>query len=360
MNDFLYLLNCALWETHPELPYLDDWNGIVRMAQRQTVFGLVVHAALQTEAVSQLATESHQLLQQQIDDMTIAAKQANSLICQLIMALSREGIEVILLKGQGLAAFYPNPELRQCGDIDLLVSSTDYVKAVEVLNRMATSRTLSKAYTTSKHYHIIIKGISVELHWSCMVFDAHETNIKYEALEERGLKEPTDDFILEGKRIHRLSPTFNAFYVFVHLWEHFIECGIGLRQVCDWAMLLHRRHGQIDLNLLHEQLETLGIQRPWQLFGCMVVHYLGLPSEEMPFYDSGYMHKAKRLLHIILKEGNFGTSMNLNRLHNHQRGFSRSLTTLVSIQVRSWRIFTLFPDKGWSLWKSKMKGGFIK
>lgn len=360
MNDFLYLLRCALWETHPEVAYLDDWNGVVRMAQRQTVFGLVVHAALQTEAVSQLATESHQLLQQQIDDMTIAAKQANSLISQLIKALSREGIEAILLKGQGLAAFYPNPELRQCGDIDLLVRSTDYVKAVEVINRMATLRTLSKAYTTEKHYHITIKGIPVELHWSCMVFNTHEINIKYEAMEEQGLKEPTDDFLLDGTCIHRLSTTFNVFYVFLHLWEHFVEVGIGLRQVCDWAMLLHRRHEQINLNLLHEQLEALGLQRPWQLFGCMTVCYLGLPSEEMPFYDSGYSRKAKRLLHIILKEGNFGRSMNLNRFHSHQRGFKRRLTTVVSIQVRSWRIFTLLPDEGWLYWKSKMKGGLIK
>lgn len=360
MNDFLYLLRCALWEVNPELKQLEDWNGVVRMAQRQTVFGLVAHVALKTEAVSQLAPESQQLLQQQIDEMIIAAKQANNLISQLIIALSREGVEAILLKGQGLAAFYPNPELRQCGDIDLLVSSTDFGKAVEVLNHMATTRALSKAYTTEKHYHIIIKGIAVELHWSCMAFDTHETNIKYEELEERGLKESTDDFILGGTCIPRLSTTFNVFYVFLHLWEHFIERGIGLRQVCDWAMLLHKRHGQIDLNLLHKQVEALGLQRPWQLFGCMTVRYLGLPSEEMPFYDSGYMRKAKRLLHIILKEGNFGKSTNLSRFHNHQRGFNRSLTTLVSIQVRSWRIFTLLPDMGWSLWKSKMKGGFVR
>ncbi len=360
MNDFLYLLRCALWNTKPELSELDDWNGVVRMAQRQTVFGLVVHAVLQTEAVGQLAPESRKLLQQQMDDIIHAAKQANSLVVEIINSFSQEGIDTFLLKGQGLAAFYPNPELRQCGDIDLLVTPKDYEQAMVVLNRMVSSQSLIKAYTTEKHYHITIKGIPVELHWSCMVFDELEINNKYKLLEEHGLKAHPDDFFLGGTCIHRLSATFNVFYVFLHLWEHFLERGIGLRQICDLAMLLHRRNAQIDRNLLCEQLETLELWYPWKLFGCMIVCFLGLPSEEMPFYDAGYTRKAKRLLGIVLKEGNFGNSMNLNRFHKQHKGVIRSLTTLVSIQVRSWRIFTLLPNMGWSLWKQKMKGGFNK
>lgn len=67
-----------------------------------------------------------------------------------------------------------------------------------------------------------------------------------------------------------------------------------------------------------------------------------------------------RLLRVILKEGNFGRSTTLRQQHTRQQGLGRRITTLLSIQVRSWRIFTLLPDVGLQLWKTKMKGGLTK
>ena len=360
MTDFFYLLRCALWNVQPELDYVDDWNSVVRIAKEQTVLGLVGHSALQTEAKGQLLPESRHLLEHQVEMIAAFGKEANRLIVKLTAALSQEGIEAILLKGQGLAAFYPQPELRHCGDIDLLVKSADLIKAKEVINSLATPQAVQKAYTTEKHYHISIDGMDVELHWHCMSFERHAVELKYEKWEKRGLDMPTDDFYLVGRLISRPSATFNAFFVFLHLWMHFLERGIGMRQVCDWVMLLHGRNEQIDFELLHEQICDVGLLRPWQVFGCLAIGYLGLPAKEMPFYDSGYSRNAKRLLRIILKEGNFGTSMVLSQRHAHQKGFSRRFTTVLSIQLRSWRVFTILPQEGWRLWKNKMKGGIEK
>ena len=62
ISDFLLLLRCALWDSASELDWLDDWNGVVRLANQQTTLGLVGHAALQSEAVRQLLPESRSRL----------------------------------------------------------------------------------------------------------------------------------------------------------------------------------------------------------------------------------------------------------------------------------------------------------
>lgn len=360
MNDFLYLLRCALWDVKPEVAFLDDWNAVVKIAKEQAVFGLVGYVALQTEAVGQLLPESHLLLQQQVNKLVVSSRGVNHLIGEMTEALSRYGIEAVLLKGQGIAAFYPHPELRYCGDVDLLVRPAEYEKAEKVLKLMATPEALQNAHTSEKHYHITIKDSVVELHWCTMHFEDSSIDSKYKAWEECSLKAPYDNFILDGKYIHRLSATYNAFYVFLHFWEHFLNRGIGLRQVSDWMMLLHGRNAEIDRRLLKEHVEEFGLLRPWQLFGCLVVHYLGLPADEMPFYEPAYLRKSSRLMRMIIKEGNFGKAMKLSQRHARQHGFRRRLTTLFAIQIHSWRVFSLLPQEGWQIWKSKMKGGFGK
>ena len=360
IEDYLYLLRCALWEQRPQRALLDDWNGVVRLAQQQTTLGLVGHAALQCDAVSQLLPESRERLQQQVKKMEEKSRRCEQLISQVMKSLQDHDIGAFLLKGQGLAALYPRPSLRHCGDIDLLVSPANFENAIAVLNQMATDDAVAKAFTTDKHYHIHIGGFSVELHHRCMSLPQAEANSLYQSIEKEALALPPDDFALDGVAIHRPEATFNVFYVFLHLWEHFLERGIGLRQICDWAMLLHRRNAQIDADRLGRMIDALGLRQPWQLFGALAVGHLGLPQEEMPYYSHNYGRKARRLLRIILKEGNFGKSMTLRQQHTRQHGLGRRLTTLLSIQVRSWRIFTLLPTTGWRLWKQKMIGGINK
>ncbi len=360
ISDFLLLLRYALWDSASELDWLDDWNGVVRLANQQTTLGLVGHAALQSEAVRQLLPESRSRLQQQVDRLADRAKHCEALISRMVPALEAEGIETWLLKGQGTAAFYPAPLLRHCGDVDLLVRPACFDKAIAVLNRLATPQAVAEAFNTDKHYHIHIGGFDVELHRRCMAFADAAADHRFQSLEDEALALPPDDFNLNGVVIHRLEPTFNAFYVFVHLWEHFLERGIGLRQVCDFTLLIHARNAQIDRTRLRPMLEAFGLMRPWQLFGALAVKHFGLPEEEMPFFDPRFVRKARRLLRVILKEGNFGRSTTLRQQHTRRRGLSRRLTTLLSIQVRSWRIFTLLPDVGLHLWKQKMKGGLNK
>ena len=65
-----------------------------------------------------------------------------------------------------------------------------------------------------------------------------------------------------------LAPaTFNAFFILHHAVRHMTTEGVGFRQICDWVMLLHRCHAQVDVEVLGRKLKELHMEAIWQEFG---------------------------------------------------------------------------------------------
>ena len=83
--------------------------------------------------------------------------------------------------------------------------------------------------------------------------------------------------------------------------------GVGLRQMADWTMFLHRYAEQIDAAQLEEWLKGLGLRRAFIATGSILVNTLGLPESEFPLpitdKDRRWGH---RILRNILRMGNFG------------------------------------------------------
>lgn len=145
-----------------------------------------------------------------------------------------------------------------------------------------------------------------------------------------------------GININTPSDNFNAFYVFNHMWHHYLAGGVGLRQVCDWTMFLHSRAGKLDFTYLSQLLSEMKLMGPWQTFGCIVVNFLGLPKEEFPFYDSNFNKRSQKVLNRILKEGNFGRQTAFVR--KHTRGYLyEKLFSLKCHIVRFMGMFMTFP-----------------
>ncbi len=111
---------------------------------------------------------------------------------------------------------------------------------------------------------------------------------------------------IAGTTVNLPPYNFDAIYILNHIWHHFIAGGIGLRQICDWVLYLHKFHNEIDHSLLKSDLKSFGLLRVWKIFGELAVRHLGLPANECPLYSENYCKAAERLADIILMEGNFG------------------------------------------------------
>ena len=122
--------------------------------------------------------------------------------------------------------------------------------------------------------------------------------------------------MVDGMSVKTLSPTMHTLFVFIHLFHHLLELGIGLRQFCDWAVMLHTYHDEIDQKGLQEYLRALGLERAYRACGSILVDCLGLPAEEFTYkltdHDRRYV---ARIMDVIFYRGNMGR-------YNKRNGFS--------------------------------------
>ena len=87
---------------------------------------------------------------------------------------------------------------------------------------------------------------------------------------------------------------------------HFIHGGVGLRQVCDWALFLSARSADIDKERLSREIRFLHMEKFWRLFGGIAVDYLGLSGNSFPDFFFIGKKEMRRAMNLILETGNFG------------------------------------------------------
>ena len=297
---YLAWLHHALWGGNA--PTAVD-GEVLRIAALQKTRGLVFNALLKSDIT--LDQDTRLRMQQFLVQTIFTHKKLDSALVRVMTALREADIPAVLLKGQGLARNYPDPQMRECGDIDLYIGPERLEEAIRVL-RPVVERVDERIHA-DKHCTFGIGSAIIELHKRSSLTYSRRLERFYHALETEGCSRGLVPLDFDGVQVDTPEPTFNAFYVFFHAWDHFLECGIGLRQLCDWALLLHAQRAQIDRERLGTILDGMQVRRPWQLFGCIAVEVLGLPAEEMPFYDARRSRTSRRILRLILQEGNFGT-----------------------------------------------------
>lgn len=306
---FFSILRTAMWGVPVEIPQgFRDWKYVMKMAKAQALQGLVTDVFLTTpEIVSVLNPKAVGRLQEvPLNNMAMHTSLNNTLIL-ILNTLRAAGVEPVLLKGQGLSLNYPVPQLRQCGDIDLYVGVENYMKAYDALLPIVTEIDgRSEAESETKHFHAKIGSVFIEVHRYASVLSSRRMNRIYQRYESEGLANNLVPVSLGVVTVNTPAADFNIYYIFHHLWHHFLTSGIGFRHFCDLALLLHARHGSIDLAYLEKILNDMGEMVPWQVLGCVMVDVLGLPQEEFPFYDASQRKKLDHLMGIIIREGNFG------------------------------------------------------
>lgn len=338
---YLALLRAALWGSDipagEELsPVLDE---ILELADRQKTRGLIYDQLLRSDCPvpGQTAAGMQQLLyrilttHQRLDDALV----------RVVSTLQQADIPCVLLKGQGVARLYPSPMLRECGDIDLYIGAERLEQAVLALTPIADK---VDDQLRKKHWEIWIGESEIELHQHMMVPETQRLIHFYQPLETDGLSRNLVPLDFGSISVDTPADTFNAFYLFYHAWHHFVGSGIGFRQLCDWTLLMHMRRDHIDRSQLHAMLEGMRLLGPWQVFGCIAVHDLGLPETDFPFYDGTKLSKSRRILDTILSEGNFGHGIRHRR--PRPKGYLASKTYSFGLHVcRFFQILRLAPGE---------------
>ena len=348
MEIFFNLLRSSLWSSSTCVSAdFKDWPGLFTLAKQQSVLALVAHAVLSDSEISAQLNESIKArLKTHVMANMSTHRVLNNSVVLVVAALDTAGVPSVLLKGQALARNYPIPELRACGDVDIYVGTENYLKACEVLGAIASWKEDCCPEANVKHYDVRIGQTPVEIHRYSDVNASKYYDKVYQAYSDEGLSQGLRTMDFAGTVVNTPADDFNAFYIFNHLWHHFLTSGIGLRQFCDWMMFLHVRKDEIDREKLRRILMDMDmdLMTPWQAFGCVLVDKLGMPADEFPFYDARKGSTVRKIVKRILEEGNFGKEREMYKDRSGEGYLKRKLKSFFLHSGRSLQLFFMFPS----------------
>lgn len=315
---FFNLLRAGLWgEPGPVADYsLADWNSVFGLAREQTVTGLVADgiSAVKRSGINLGVTAE---VSKKFMVQTIGIERSNAMLDKEVTELARmfkeNGICYCLVKGQGTALNYLRPGHRSPGDIDFLLDEENYHLASEALAPKADK--LFPEDPDQKHFAMLFHdGVEVELHGTVRAGFGRKFNDVVDSMQaELFTRKNFRSWNCFGESVTLPSVDFDAMYIFTHFVQHFYHSGLGLRQICDWTMHLHRFASEIDRGWIKRYLDDLDLNREWKAFGFIAVNLLGLPREEMPFYDETFGRYSDMIWASIRHSGNFGRTMNSGR-----------------------------------------------
>lgn len=317
-DTFFSLLRTGLWNKPFSVSNDVDWEEVIRIAKKQTVTGIIAESFFK-QGLSLGEKEDMKLL----SDLTRIKRknhQLNKELCDFTSFMEKHNICYAVVKGQTVAAFYPNPLLRQAGDIDFFCGKDDYDRLVTLIEE---TYHINIKKSTAIHIEFQVNDARFEMHSNLMEFayKAHQT------YWDKLMDEEMQHFAhvnINDSQVATLSPTMNVLYVFCHLFHHLITSGVGIRQMNDLAILLDRLQEEIDYQQLRNDLTNLGIWKMFKAIGYILVHHIGLEPTKLGFdLEESDCRWGKKILKNIFTMGNFG---NTERKVN-KRGLLHSLET---------------------------------
>lgn len=205
------------------------------------------------------------------------------------------GIPVAVIKGTSAARYYPVPDYRTLGDVDLLVKPEDYDDAAKKIKAAGYAEVTGRSEKkTGRHRSFSENNIRVELHRH---FSVDRLPEKVKTLDERllcALK--PDDPVLPDE--------LNGLIILTHVAQH-MESGIGLRQIIDWMLFVdkylddaHWENGFCALT------ESVGLTKFAKYVTRMCQLYLGLSDGITWCLGGGGKHLLRRDdgLYFILRK----------------------------------------------------------
>ena len=221
-----------------------DWQMLYSFASKQAILGLCF------DGIERLGKEYPEELKRnpigrellmpwmgKAQQIRRQNRKVNIVASKLFSMLREDGMRCCILKGQGNALMYPNPYSRTPGDIDVWIDASR-----ERIMEYAQKKFELEDDIRLQHLETSLDGVPVELHF----FPCSMNNPIYHARLQKWFRKNAD---LQCSHIVGLPdgagdiaiPTtaFNVIYQLTHLYHHFFDEGIGMRQIIDYFLVVN-------------------------------------------------------------------------------------------------------------------------
>ena len=286
-----------------------DWQMLYSFAFKQALLGLCFDGIerLGKEYPKELKLNpiGRELLMTWMGKAQLIRRQnvkVNGVAAKLYSKFREDGLRCCILKGQGNALMYPNPYSRTPGDIDVWVNASR-----EEITEYAKCHFNLEDDIRFHHFETTMDGVPVELHF----FPCTMNNPLYHARLQKWFKRNADlqcsNVVCLPDGIGEIAiPTtaFNVIYQLTHLYHHFFDEGIGMRQIVDYYYVVNNDELLVIRDTLQKELKHLGL---WKFAGAvMYVQHETLGLSEAKMIAPMDEKRGELLLAEILEGGNFG------------------------------------------------------
>lgn len=293
-----------------------DWEDAFVLAQEQDLVGLAYDGLLKVYEMPAQYTVPSKSLRLRWGSAVYLQEQVYAKHRKVINGIARwsnrSGIRTLLLKGQGLSLYYPVPEHRSCGDIDLYFCQKvgdQWVCKQDEVDCMF-EEALGVKPENEKHHHSVLHydGVTIENHYDFVNVHSHLSNRQVES-ELKALA-ATEETLFDSNNAefewHRPGPMLNAIFLMRHAAGHFAAEHISLRHLMDWAFFVRTEYARIDWQKLHQLAESFGCLRFIRAFNYLCVELLGIGRDVFgPTYGNEALSDAQRLLDDMLTPVDF-------------------------------------------------------
>ena len=286
-----------------------DWQQLYSFASKQAILGLCF------DGIERLGKEYPEEFKQNPIGRELlmtwmgAAQQirsqnmkVNAVAGKLFSMLREDGLRCCILKGQGNALMYPNPYSRTPGDIDVWVNASR-----EDISEYAKTHFEIGDDIRFHHLETSFDGVPVELHFFPGIMNNPIYNARLQKWFKRNADLQCSNVVSLPDGIGEIAiPTtaFNVIYQLTHLYHHFFDEGIGMRQIIDYYYVVNNDELLAIKDTLQKELKHLGLWKFARAVMYVLHETLGLSEEKMiaPMDEK----RGKLLLAEILNGGNFG------------------------------------------------------
>ena len=318
---FFKLLRLGIGTCHDRDVALDKagWAAVYDMACKQAVAAIVLDGVERLSVIQKPPVDVVMPWIGLVQQIEVRNRRLNRTLAMVYGKFLKEGMGAVLLKGQGNSLFYPRPLHRMPGDIDLWMDVGRKV-LVDYARRYCPDAEVV-------YHHVefpVMKEVSIELHFTPSML----TNWRLNRRLQRYFKEwRTLSALHKAQLPERMGevavPTLamNRVYLLVHIYRHFFEDGIGLRQLLDYHFVLSQPCSGAEREEAVRCVERLHLRH----FAGAVMYVLqtvfGLEDEHLLLPPSP--GRGGRLLAEIMETGNFGQHDERVRHDAHETRFRR-------------------------------------
>lgn len=299
---FLKILNAAL---HPNASALwRSFDTALLQSLEPEIFALarkhkILPPIYEFYCQQEIPTERSPKLISEISTYALSCYQMYGFTHYIQQLLEAAGIPFFLLKGKNLSKLYPKPEFRRFGDVDILIND-------DALFEKAQQLFIENGFESQKllvDHHIELTYVRPERTY---ILELHR-----KAISSQDNKELDDSLnrLFGSLPLNKpLPPAIEALYLILHMLQHLLSSGFGVKLLCDWVVYLEHYTDNIDSNQLKSILEDLGLFVFAHTVTELCVQKLGLVSVpecfRQPLPDK--KQKMALLAEDIFSAGEFG------------------------------------------------------